>query len=216
MNEWQLELYFKLEAIKTKKNSNQDKQYLEEFKEGNFTNLLKQISFTQEDIFDILISSNDVSFKLKKNLFLHLIKKINHIEKDPVDWYKEFVRNHNNLVRERLRSSYEKANKAMLKELWLLKYYKYNEKYFTLFGGKSLKMNDDDKKEWLDKKQKIINYFNKLYFESLLSLWNEKDFLSFRWIFVDNFWKENYIDLLNSCGYFSDIQKSKLLSWIKK
>jgi hypothetical protein len=38
------------------------------------------------------------------------------------------------------------------------------------FGGKSLEMSREYQKEWSKKNQKTIDYFNKIYLESLLSL----------------------------------------------
>jgi hypothetical protein len=50
----------------------------------------------------------------------------------------------------------------------------------------------------------------------LLSLWNEKDFLFFRWKFIDNLWKDVFFRIINFIGDFPEEQIRKLIKWLSK
>lgn len=141
-------------GVKENKESN---PYIEEFKKGDFSNLLLQnIYSSQEEISDILLKSDDTLPEVKiailkkmvyafKYINVYINQKGEKIEADPI----EAIRANNDRVRELLKQLFEKEDKNKLKERWLEKCWKYNNFYWKKFWGKSF----SDKTEiefWLD------------------------------------------------------------------
>jgi len=188
--------------------------YLEEFKRGNFSNLLKQnIYSSQEEIIDILLRSEDTLPELKIAILKKMVYNTKYISEKIIDDIRENNRKHNDRVRYHLKQSFEKEDKSKLKKMGLKKFWKYNNFYWESFWGKSIQGELDEnvlikEKIRIEKENDITKCINYLLLLNISDIW---DILA---ICKNSFTEKELLTIINNME-LSDENK-ELLTYITK
>ncbi len=211
---------------------------LSEFKKWDFSNAWK-IKFTPDQIFDLLMGSLDVEYSTKQKLLKHVAKKIQILLNTDISDQDFVLENRDVYFWEKLTPEiiriYDKSDKFELQKQWLLAFYKFQNhilqselKLDQIFKQLESKL-EDKKQKILDERKNDVEYLQKKYVYSLLSL-DQENLKEMKSYFIKIFWEQvfkNTVDKIEDLSNFqweqmfentvekigdlSDFQKKRLL-----